>query len=180
MVSVSPLRALPMTVQYRNSISDLFWFNAYTIPRLRGMQVITLVIVLVFGYLFASTLRPMQAPVPTKWAVFTVLMIGALLFVAVTTILFTLVSSFPRYGRAVREEHTVSLTEEGIVELGTHSRHTIAWAGVQRVRRTPRAVLIYLTETGAHIIPRRAFDNSAAFEQFFEFALERATPAGAA
>lgn len=173
MVSVSPLRALPMTVQYRNSMSDLLWFNAYTIPRIRGMQVITLVIVLVFGYLFASTLRPLRAPVPTKWAVFTVLMIGALLFVAVTTILFTLVSSYPRYGRTVREEHTISLTENGIVEEGIHSRHTIAWAGVLRVRRTPRAVLIYLTETGAHIIPRRAFDNDADFDRFFRLAAKR-------
>jgi len=162
-----------MTVQYRNSISDLLWFNAYTIPRLRGMQVITLAIVLIFGYLFASTLRPLEAPVPTKWALFTALMIGALLFVSVTTILFTLVSSFPRYGRAVSEEHTVSLTEEGIVELGTHSRHTISWAGVQRVRRTRRAVLIYLSETGAHIIPKRAFDDSSDFDRFFRFAFER-------
>jgi hypothetical protein len=169
-----------MTVQYRNSISDLLWFNAHTIPRLRGMQILSLVIVLVFGYLFASTLRPMQAPVPMKWAVFTVLMIGALLFVAVTTVLFTLVSSFPRYGRAIREEHTVSLTEGGIVEQGAHSRHTIAWAGVLRVSRTSRAVLIYLTETGAHIIPRRAFGNDADFDRFFRFALERATSTGAA
>jgi hypothetical protein len=162
-----------MTVQYRNSISDLLWFNAYTIPRMRGMQILSLIIVLVFGYLFASTLRPMQAPVPTKWALFTVLMIGALLFVAVTTVLFTLVSSFPRYGRAIQEEHTVSLTEEGIVEQGAHSRHTIVWAGVLRVRRTRRAVMIFLTETGAHIIPRRAFANDTDFDRFFRFAFDR-------
>jgi hypothetical protein len=180
MVSVSPQRALPMTVRYRNSISDLLWFNAYTIPRLRGMQIIFLLIVLVFGYLFASTLRPMRVPVPTKYAWFTLLMVGALLFVAVTTVLFTLVSSFPRYGRAVSEEHTVSLTGEGIVEQGTHSRHTIAWAGVRRVRRTRRAVLIYLTDTAAHIIPRRAFDSSDDFDRFFRFAVERMRAAGAA
>jgi hypothetical protein len=179
MVGASNPRAQPMTVQYRNTISDLLWFNAYTIPRLRGMQILSLIIVLVFGYLFASTLRPIQAPVPTKWAVFTVLMIGALLFVAVTTILFTLVSSYPRYGRAVREEHTVSLTEEGIVEQGIHSRQTTAWAGVQRVRRTRRAVLIYQSETGAHIIPRRAFDSDADFDRFFRFAHDRASPSAA-
>lgn len=169
-----------MTVRYRNSISDLLWFNAYTIPRLRGMQIVFLLIILVLGYLFASTLRPMPVPVPTKYAWFTLLMIGALLFVAVTTVLFSLVSGFPRYGRTVREEHTVSLTGEGIVEQGIYSRHTVAWAGVRRVRRTRRAVLIYLTDTAAHIVPRRAFANGDEFDRFFRFARERIDAAGAA
>lgn len=70
-------------------------------------------------------------------------------------------------------EHSIVVTEEGVREE-THLGHQfVRWKGVVRVHNSGRFAQVFIASNMAHLIPRRAFPDDSAFEQFYQTCRER-------
>ncbi|GMU32270.1 MAG: hypothetical protein AMXMBFR20_01430 [Planctomycetia bacterium] len=61
---------------------------------------------------------------------------------------------------------SLTLSKEGVSSVSSHSKSLVKWTGVERLATTPNHLFIYHTSASATIIPRRAFADSRAFDQF--------------
>lgn len=62
--------------------------------------------------------------------------------------------SFLRRDKGVLGEHTLELTDEGLIEATDVNRSLANWRTVFRIRQTKRFVYIYISDANAHVIPR--------------------------
>jgi len=65
-------------------------------------------------------------------------------------------------------EHSLSLTDEGLLSKSATGEGLLKWCGIHKVVSTPKYLIIYLNESMAKLIPKRAFltiEAAAAFEQ---------------
>jgi hypothetical protein len=60
----------------------------------------------------------------------------------------------------------IMISPEGIGESGEHGKSFTAWRAVERVVRDKEYAFVYLNALAALIIPSRAFQDSAGFEEF--------------
>jgi len=63
-------------------------------------------------------------------------------------------------------KHTLSLTSGGLTDKASHGRTKTGWRDVRKVVTTNQYVFIYLSDTVAHIVPRRAFPDERGFHEF--------------
>lgn len=79
-------------------------------------------------------------------------------------VLILAVQSFLRRDRGVLGEHTLEITEEGLVESTEVNRSLANWRTLFRIKETGRYAYIYISEGQAHVIPkaRPALEGSVA------------------
>ncbi len=63
-------------------------------------------------------------------------------------------------------KHTLSLSADGVLDKTSHGRTKTGWRDVHKVVATNEYVFIYLSDTVAHIVPRRAFPDEQRFHEF--------------
>ena len=73
-------------------------------------------------------------------------------------------------GRGQLGAHKISLNEEGLVESTAVNESRTSWVGVDRVEHDEKYIYIYTAPHAAHIIPKRAFNNSQEAEAFYQLA----------
>ena len=78
-------------------------------------------------------------------------LIGVLLFTAIILSLQTLL----RRDKGVLGEHTLELTEEGVVESTDVNRSLANWRTQFKIRDTRHYAYIYISESNAHIVPKK-------------------------
>ena len=74
--------------------------------------------------------------------------------------------------RGIFSRHRVTISPESITDSSEHSQTSTVWRGVERVVTTDEHAYIYVNALAAIIVPRRAFANSSAFEEFVTTARE--------
>ena len=67
----------------------------------------------------------------------------------------TAVQCFTAKGKGVLGEHTLEITDDGLIETTEYNRSLHRWAGIHKVTESRRFLWIYVTDTLAHIVPRR-------------------------
>ncbi len=72
--------------------------------------------------------------------------------------------------RGALGRHQVAITPEGVTESGAFGQSSSTWQAVERVEKTEKYAFIYTSAVGGVIVPRRAFSNSADFDQFVQSA----------
>jgi hypothetical protein len=65
-------------------------------------------------------------------------------------------------------EHTMSLTDDALIETTAFNEGRNLWKGVHRVVDTADYIYIYLSVHSAHIIPKRAFPDADSARYFYE------------
>jgi hypothetical protein len=75
--------------------------------------------------------------------------------------------------KTVLTDHTLVLADEGFVEETPYNRTEGKWRGVQKLARTRRHIFIYIAPYMAHVVPRRAFQDDAEWNAFYEFCKQR-------
>jgi len=68
-------------------------------------------------------------------------------------------------------EHTITLTNEAIIEISKTSESKKLWSGIYKVIYTKNYIYVFTTYAAAYIIPRRAFSDEASMLAFYEYAL---------
>ena len=66
--------------------------------------------------------------------------------------------------------HKIILNEAGLVESTAVGESRCLWTGVDRVENDQQYIYIYTAPHAAHIIPKRAFNNSHEAESFYQLA----------
>ena len=74
--------------------------------------------------------------------------------------------------------HRMVLGEEGLSESTAVSESRTTWAGVDRVEQSADYIYLYVSPAAAHVIPKRAFRDSAEATAFYEFSRAHKAAAG--
>ena len=61
--------------------------------------------------------------------------------------------------RGVIGKHTLQITDEGLIERTDVNEAISKWAGLHKVVSGPKYLYIYVTESNAHIVPKRYFPS---------------------
>ena len=157
-------------MSYRNSLPDLLGFQFYTLPRLRGMQVLAVCIVAVFSYTMFGAVRQTNGSIAVKTITFLVLVVLLVVAVGAATLIVTGLLSIPRLRKQLGIDHTLELSESGVVATTGTRRQEVPWVAVHRVRQTRTSVLIYVSERAAHVVPKRVFRSLDEARAFYDFA----------
>lgn len=69
-------------------------------------------------------------------------------------------------------EHTITLTNEALIEVTPVNEGKHLWSGLHSVIDTPQYIFIFVAANAAHIIPKRAFPSPEAADAFFKRAFQ--------
>ena len=158
-----------MVVTYRNSLADLLSFQAFTLPRLREARILAMAMLGIFSYLAFANVRYMTAS-PLVKIIASVLMV-LLLFVvsAVGTLILGAIAWIPKLREELTADYRLEVSETGVTEETKHGRHAMAWAGIRKVCRTRRSILIYISGRAAHVVPKRYFRSREEEAAFYSY-----------
>ena len=62
-------------------------------------------------------------------------------------------------------KHHLSITRSSVTDKTTRGKTTTNWVDVKKVVLMDRYVFIYISDTSAHIVPRRAFSEASKWEE---------------
>lgn len=153
-----------LIVQYRMTVSDWAAFNLYHFSR-------SAVIWAVWAALVYFTAKGQLHSTPGLRSFGHVVFIGFSAAVTVSVVfvpflaMVIAISLFSRRRGNILTEHTLQITDEGIVEQTSQTRHETRWPGVQKLGVTPRHLFLYLGPSAAHVIPRRAASDEAMWQR---------------
>ena len=154
-----------MKTKYRNTYADLLAFICHHYSRLFTLQAITLIFV---AFTSMSTLReiPGDAAIHVKIVTFVlkegILLGGYLLVIGLVSIL----GMASKLNKAFFTEHTITIDEGGLTEETVFNRSEYKWAGIQKIIITNGYVFAFVSQHAAHVIPRRAFESQAEWDDF--------------
>jgi len=80
---------------------------------------------------------------------------------------------FVKGGQGVLGEHTITLTDEALIEETSVNRGVHNWTGIKRMRFSKSYIIINITDAMAHVIPKRAFENTDEEKRFGAFIKEK-------
>jgi len=162
-----------MTVTYKNRLTDLWRFSIYTYPRRRAFLILNGLMILVFSFLLWPSIARAGDGLLLDSLVFATILLLVLAFINFGTILLTLVSYVPKRNRAILTTHMLTLDDSGVTEETPMNLTHTKWSGVLEVRQNRSFIFLYVSEYGAHVIPKRALPLPADAERLFQFAKER-------
>ena len=83
-----------------------------------------------------------------------------------------------RRNRTLLTRHVVRLGPDALRQRSVFTETTWYWTGVLRVVQRPGFVAVYQSQTGAQIVPNRAFVHRVQRDEFVRYARERVAAAG--
>ena len=170
-----------MTLSYRNTFRDRLAFAAYHVPRN------PLVLLMAVGFFLLVTftslvpaVRDLPADKPAFVRVLAFIFVELLLVLLIIAfwgviILLTMIS---RRNKPFFCDKTITLGEEVFVGESQYGRSETRWTMVQKLARTRRYIFIYLSQENAIVLPRRAFESSTQWDEFYDICDQRTKRAG--
>jgi hypothetical protein len=155
---------MSLIVSYRMKLSDWAAFQFYCLSRspLIRLTWAALVFFTANGPLHARPAAASGAHVVGVWLSAAIAV--TLIFVPVMVIVIT-ISLVSRRRRNSLSEHTLEITESGIVEQTAHTRVESHWPGVRKIGEARRYLFLYLLSASAHVILKRALSDDAAWQK---------------
>jgi hypothetical protein len=75
-------------------------------------------------------------------------------------------------------KHTLSITSAGVTDKTRFGNTVTTWRDVRKVVATNEHVFIYVSDTVAHVVPRRDFPDEARFHEFRDAVIRYVRAAG--
>ena len=126
----------------------------------------------VLSFVFIQAI-PSEFTTMAKVITFLVLEALAFLLFAGLIAISVVLSMISSKNKTVLTDHTLTLNEESFFEETVYNRTEQTWNSVQKLARTRRHILIYIAQYLAHVVPRRAFQDDAEWNAFYQFCVER-------
>jgi hypothetical protein len=105
--------------------------------------------------------------------------IGCMTLLIATTLLFSIFSAIglsaailtalSRRNKTFMTDNTLELLEERIVAENRYAKTDYKWDAVQKIIKTRRCIVLYVTHSTGIVVPRRAFETPAEWESFCGF-----------
>lgn len=156
-----------MVVRYRNTFWDIVRYAAYTYthtPALLWLYAAMSAMVLYVAYALTGTVEFWTVRILMTVILF-VLMVGTIF---VVTAIFVVLSMISGANRTILTEHTITISDGGLVEETAFNRTEQKWTGIPRLICTRDYIFAYVSQYAAHVIPSRAFANAQEFQDFFQ------------
>jgi len=148
-----------LTIQYEIRKIDLFAAHMTILLRNRVLLLIVLLMPLLPVWTTLSNPETKRAPLI---AVLVTAVLAYAIFISfffVLQALFALANIAFKKHRGVIGKHTLQITDEGLIERTDVNEAISKWAGLHKVVSGPKYLYIYVTESNAHIVPKRYFPS---------------------
>jgi hypothetical protein len=170
-----------MTLSYRNTIRDRLAFAAYHVPRnpLILLMTIGCFLLITFTIMVPAVRQvPEDRPAYAKMIAFIFVELLLALFMIAFWGVIILLSMISRRNKPLFCDKTITLGEEAFIGESQYGKSETRWTMVQKLARTRSHIFIYLNQENAVVIPRRAFENAAQWDTFYDFCKQRTKGAG--
>lgn len=163
-----------MEVKYRTSLGQVAWFYFYLFPRVLPFQILAAAVMIFIGYLTFQSVATTVAPSDPLWVsilVFIELFVLQLLGLLILILVVEALMITTLYRRMhLNADSTLAVSEAGVVHTSSGRRFEVTWAKIPRIIQTRGAILIYTSELGAFVIPKKSFPAEAKAREFFNYA----------
>ncbi len=154
-----------MKVTYTNSFRDVLAGYRYMFTRTPvgiGLHLLILI----------GTCWPVIQTVSDEGVFVTVFVctIMLVLFYTGLSLLMTLLIALmviPQRNNAVLTEHSIAIDEDMLIEKTEHNRSEFRWSMINKVVKTRRHLLIFVSSFSCHIVPRHAFVSREEGDAFY-------------
>jgi hypothetical protein len=75
--------------------------------------------------------------------------------------------------RGTLGSHEIRIGEDAIVDETDSGTQIVKWQAVEKVAKTEKYIIIYISSVSAQIIPRRSFLNDNSYEEFYDLVLTK-------
>jgi hypothetical protein len=164
-----------MQIRYTNTFRDILAFCLYHYAR----SPIVLASYAFGGALLSLTIvqavqsLPGNTPLYVKAFAFLFVEFLALTLVGALYAALLVLSMVSRRNKTVLTDHRFALAPESFVDETAYSKTEFKWSAVQKLARTRRYIFVYVAQHAAHVIPKRAFQDDAEWNAFYQFCRER-------
>lgn len=161
-----------MTVTYTNSRLDAFRFGVQSAFSNRFFFGLLVIVPVLGGVRLARSLSESQPwPVVVVTVLVYLLTLGAVIFPSIALLTGALAAMVKNPGFFT--EHVVKLDDKGVSEETSMGSQFVRWDGIVKLRKSQELIQIFIASNMAHLIPRRAFPDDSAFEEFYQTCRER-------
>jgi hypothetical protein len=164
-------------VNFTLNRGDLLRASFYHAPRMAALQIMAGIVIVWQTWKFIQAASRLDVSPLARVLTFVVMEFGLLLAIGVATtgalILLTLLTYVPSKNKNILTQYQVSAAPSGLRVETRHNLIESKWGGVVKVVRNRDYIFVYLSQHGAHIIPRRAFPGREQSDAFYAYVLER-------
>lgn len=161
------ITGVKMEIRYKNTFSDLIKFNLYHHPRILSLQAITIFFLVVFLWETYRYWQKTDSPILAliiSWlivSIFWAFLVGIMMFVGI------MLTNLPKLNKSFLTEHTLIVSDSGLVDETSFNRTEQKWSGVIKVSQNRHYIFIYTAQHAAHVVPKRAFVDVGRAESFY-------------
>ncbi|MBV1908121.1 MAG: YcxB family protein [Kangiellaceae bacterium] len=145
---------------------DLVKFNLTILPRMRSTYITGLIIAVVLFFIVVGEKGAPETMQNWLASIAGVLIAG--LFASIVSIFISLIPILitSRIGNGILGKHDYKLTPDGLYEETIANNGLTKWEGISDIKTTNSFILIRISGYLFHVIPRRSFSSSKAFNSF--------------
>jgi YcxB-like protein len=165
-----------MTITFLQKFHDRLAFAAYRTPRNPLILIMAIGFFLLFTFQFiVPPMRssPANTPEIVKIIIFVIMEMLLASFLLVFLAVITLLGAISTRNKPMFCEKKITLGDEAIFTESPYGRSEIQWQAVQKLARTRRYIFMYMNQDSALVIPRRAFENSTQWNNFYEICRQK-------
>ena len=161
-----------MTVTVDIRRLDLAWLNLIMLFRIpANLYVFLFLWVIVFlSTRYGRDLGPPDPVLATGIATFLITVV-VFLGILVASSLFTVLSATAKSG--ILGRHTYTIEEEGLREVTDANDTLNKWSSIHRILKAGDSIFVQINWYLFHVIPRRSFDSSEQYQEFFDQCVSR-------
>ena len=164
-----------MTITYTINVKDVRAFGEYVrLKTPQGIRIVSTIIFILIAVQMTMTLKDKSytARIISFLLAFGLFSLIAKLLILIYTRIAEWRTLTPEKQKGLLCEHTITLTDEWIIETTSVNEDKKKWSGVYKVVDTKEYIYIFLTPQMAHIIHKRSFSSPGQSELFFKKAFE--------
>lgn len=164
-----------MKISFRNTFRDLVNFNLYVMFHSPVVFIFT-------GICVAFLTKPnwdaaMKAgddhSLAFRVILFTILELIPVAFMGIVTVIAMILGNISKMNKTVLTDVTHTFGEDAIHSESQYSKSEIMWTAVQKITRTKSYIYLFVMQSSAIVIPKRAFATQEAWEDLWKFCSEK-------
>jgi len=163
--TVSEIQAM-IKVTYRAKFSHLIYFSWYHLIRSP--------VLLIPMYLLSCfiTYQALPQGYSTVVLIISFVIMSLIVFSVMLALIFPFAGILTRISgknKTFLTETSIELHDDHFVSESQYERSVFKWDIVQKLRRTKSFIIVYLSQTGAMLIPKKAFLSDDDWHSFYHF-----------
>ncbi|WP_156120591.1 YcxB family protein [Neosynechococcus sphagnicola] len=161
-------------ITYQLEVSDLFATHRYSYKTNKANNLTKLFAYTLFTITIIQTLMKIEEALWLEIVVgiltLGICIVGFNLFMYFVSLLFFRVN-LPKDGTSgILCEHTIQITPTQLIERTSVNETRHRWISVKRLQELPNHLLIILNNNQAYTIPKKAFESTSNYQNFYEMA----------